>query len=526
MGQLHQTNSPKAGLTAFEHLSSNSSGQDMAQEPAIWSRQYTTVQLLVLFLTLVFVTIIRRRYFSPLSHIPGPFLASFSRLWHMRYIIRGDQQMVLAKAHEKYGPFVRIANDEVSVCHENAVKSLLIAPLHKSKWYKIFVLPDYRTPGPLGFRDPKEKLRLNMSFRQGFDAKYVIRSEPYMDDVLVKLLSWLDKSSEEKTSLRLGEFFSYAAYDVTGEVTFSQSFGFTEKGEDIGGAIAVNEAMELFFVLFGYIRYVSYIFCNPLTTWLGVLPLGYMGEKAKSALAERKKNPDARFDIAAHWFRALEKNGPTKIWNEGMVVASAISNLGAGSDTISCAMQSFVYHLIRHSNAWQRMRDEIDSAQKEGRCQDQIVTYDDAAKLPFLQANIKEALRIFAPVPMGLPRVVPKSGTKLGDITFTEGTVLSCNPYVLHTSKHLWGPDAAEYNPDRWLGPDAANLERFFCPWGAGWASCPGQHIARIQMSKMAANLVRDYDFRQVNPEEEWEYKAYFTVVPHGWPVYVTKREK
>lgn len=49
----------------------------------------------------------------------------------MRYIIRGDQQIVLAKAHEKYGPFVRIAHDEVSVCHENAVKSLFIAPLHK-----------------------------------------------------------------------------------------------------------------------------------------------------------------------------------------------------------------------------------------------------------------------------------------------------------------------------------------------------------------------------------------------------------
>lgn len=89
------------------------------------------VQLLVLFLTLVFVIIIRRRYFSPLSHIPGPFLASFSRLWHMRYIIRGDQQIVLARAHERYGPFVRIAHDEVSVCHENAVKSLFIAPLHK-----------------------------------------------------------------------------------------------------------------------------------------------------------------------------------------------------------------------------------------------------------------------------------------------------------------------------------------------------------------------------------------------------------
>lgn len=178
-----------------------------------------------------------------------------------------------------------------------------------------------------------------MSFRQGDEARHVFRSEPYLDEVLVKLLSWLDKSSEEKTPLKLGDFFSYAAYDIIGEVTFSKSFGFMEEGEDIGGAIAMNEAMELFFVLFGYIRYVSYTFCNPLTTWLGILPLGYMGDRAKRALAERKKNPDARFGIAAHWFRALEKNGPSKIWNDDMVVAAAVSNLGAGSDTVSCAMQ-------------------------------------------------------------------------------------------------------------------------------------------------------------------------------------------
>lgn len=171
-----------------------------------------------------------------------------------------------------------------------------------------------------------------------------------------------------------------------------------------------------------------------------------------------------------------------------------------------------MYYLIRHPNAWQRIRDEIDNARKEGRCQDQIITDDDAAKLPFLQANIKEALRIFAPVPskqpvsmisiiyymthiflVGLPRIVPKGGIKFDDTLFPEGVVVSCNPYVLHTSKDLWGPDAAEYNPDRWFGPNAATLERFFCPWGAGWASCPGQYMARIQMSKMAVSLATLY---------------------------------
>lgn len=66
--------------------------------------------------------------------------------------------------------------------------------------------------------------------------------------------------------------------------------------------------------------------------------------------------------------------------------------------------------------------------------------------------------------------------------------MLSINPYVLQTSKALWGSDATEFKPERWFASDAARLERFFCPWGAGWASCPGQHIARIEMSKIAVS--------------------------------------
>lgn len=66
-----------------------------------------------------------------------------------------------------------------------------------------------------------------------------------------------------KDFFEAGRLLLLCGYDITGEVTFSKSFGFTEEGEGIGGAIAVNEAMELFFVLIGYIRFVSFIFCNP-----------------------------------------------------------------------------------------------------------------------------------------------------------------------------------------------------------------------------------------------------------------------
>lgn len=41
----------------------------------------------------------------------------------------------------------------------------------------------------------------------------------------------------------------------------------------------------------------------------------------------------------------------------------------------------------------------------------------------------------------------------------------------------------------------------------------------------MAATFVRDYNIELVDKEKEWKWKAYFTVVPHSWPVYVFKAE-
>lgn len=46
-----------------------------------------------------------RRYLSPIRHIPGPFVASFTRLWHIRQIFAGDQNLNLIKLHDKHGNF-------------------------------------------------------------------------------------------------------------------------------------------------------------------------------------------------------------------------------------------------------------------------------------------------------------------------------------------------------------------------------------------------------------------------------------
>ncbi|XMA20785.1 hypothetical protein WAI453_013576 [Rhynchosporium graminicola] len=189
------------------------------------------------------------------------------------------------------------------------------------------------------------------------------------------------------------------------------------------------------------------------------------------------------------------------------------------------AIQSFIYHMIQHPEAWSKVRSEIDTAQARGLCLDPVITFNDAEQLPYFKACVKEALRIFSPTTMGLPRVVPKNGITIAGRLFREGTILSISPYVVHSSKEIWGADAQVWNPERWISGDSKDLERNWLVFSAGYMMCLGRHFAKMQISKIAASLVRDYDIRQVDPKNIWDYQANFTALTHSWPVYVKKRK-
>lgn len=54
---------------------------------------------------------------------------------------------------------------------------------------------------------------------------------------------------------------------------------------------------------------------------------------------------------------------------------------------------------------------------------------------------------------------------------------------------------------------------------------CPGQHLADIEISKIAGTLIRDYDLELVNPDQEWVVTSWFTAMPEKWYVNLKRRK-
>jgi cytochrome P450 len=359
------------------------------------------------------------------------------------------------------GYFVRIAPNEVSVSHPDAVRKILAAPLHKGHWYKVIAFPDGRFENPMSATDPALKNGLSRHLAPAYTLPNLLRSEGNISQAIGLLFAWLDKYSVSGKPIDLDKFFTFTTSDVIGEVIFSKPFGFLRDGRDIDNTIANAHPQAAYVSVAGFFRWFHVLFLsNPLITWLGVTPWGHLINTAMSAIKERQANPDAGFDALAHWLHMLEQN-PGRM-QEHEVQSAAFNAIAAGNETVAAALQAFVYYMIRHPNAWQRARDEVDATGIEG-----LASFADAQKLPFLQACIKEALRIFGPASMGLPRVVPKGGLTIHDRTLPEGTIVSVNIWVIHYSKEIWGHDAREFKPDRWFRKGAARLEKYFIPVSA-----------------------------------------------------------
>lgn len=155
----------------------------------------------------------------------------------------------------------------------------------------------------MGETDPATKNELSRHLASGYALSSILESEPAIDNMIELLLGWLDEHSDERKPIDLDRFFTFTTYDVVGEVTFSKPFGFLREGRDVGNAITNSLNHNIYVAVGGYVRWLVLLVANPFVTWLKILPFGHIIDTAMSAIKERAKNPDARFDAAAHWFR-------------------------------------------------------------------------------------------------------------------------------------------------------------------------------------------------------------------------------
>ena len=129
----------------------------------------------------------------------------------------------------------------------------------------------------------------------------------------------------------------------------------------------------------------------------------------------------------------------------------------------SCAI---AYYLAANPEVQHKLQEELDAAL--GGVDDPVISYEQAKRLPYLEAVINEGLRIHSTSGLGLPREVPPGGLTVCGRYFPEGTILSVPTYTIHRDPGVWGSDVDIFRPERWFERDKTELQKAFNPFSFG----------------------------------------------------------
>lgn len=411
-------------------------------------------------------------------HIPGPFLAKFSRLWYFSRVCSANFEKENIELHRKYGRIVRLAPNMYSIDDPATVGKIYGATskMPKSDWYDGFSDPFFPKTNwnPFVERDIKKHAEIKRSYHTIYSTSSLLSYEGLVDSCTDLLTQRFDEFTETGEKVDLMHWFQCYGYDVIGNITFSKRFRFLDNGEDRAGLMAAIHNFTSWSAIIGIIpelRTVSFLFMV-LFRLGGATGRSYFADFITSSVRERlaviqsSKQESSHSDDGGPTTKAqdfIEKlliqreKHPERI-TDYHFMSMAFVNVGAGADTTALSLSAVMYYLCRNPGVLSKLRKEVDECGLHSHFE-----YTHAQKLPYLQATIKEALRLHAGTALPLWREVDDQGLTVDGFVFPKGSVVGINTWVAHYNEEVFGKDAADFRPERWIDAqqnDPVSLKR------------------------------------------------------------------
>jgi cytochrome P450 len=203
-----------------------------------------------------------------------------------------------------------------------------------------------------------------------------------------------------------------------------------------------------------------------------------------------------------------------------MAAERIIDNLAtfllAGHETTAKALTWTLYILARAPDWQERVRDEVLSVAGHGR-----IEADAIAKLPLTARVLKEAMRLYPPVPV-MTRVTAEE-TEIGGKHLPKPTLIVMPIFAIHRHKLLW-QDPGRFDPDRFLPENEAKYPRTqFMPFGYGQRVCIGFSFAILEATAVLATLLQSVRF-EWDGRHEPEPISRVTLRPKGGMPLIVRR--
>ena len=449
--------------------------------------------------------------FSPLARIPGPKLYALTNLRLAYDDYRGTRTRTIHHLHETYGPVVRIGPSEVSFNSLSALRKIYGAGSAVGRpraFYHVFDIHGHAHM--FTFFSSAEHAARKKMLSQIYAKSNILSKGSSVGSIIrnkvANFVSLVERGEGGKVG-DLARSLHFFALDNITAVVFGKP---QDKGGGVGGAtsaltgevgdecilsdIEERTARRYSWFQLHFPMYTSLAMtCGPSVTnvldLLGLLPgekpIAYSGlQDYAMQTCDKYQNDDGFLSeqddsVIA---RLLSKKDTTPAGaglSDFDIAAECADHLDAGLKTTSDTLLFAIWALSLPGNKQyqERLVAEVCAAMgselelNEDKTSLSAATCD---SLPFLDAIIKETLRLYAPIPASQPRS-STSDVVIDGYTVPAGTIVSCQAYSLHRKTDVFD-DPYRFDPDRWLVGEekVAEMRRWWWPFSSGARTCLG----------------------------------------------------
>lgn len=319
---------------------------------------------------------------------------------------------------------------------------------------------------------------------------------------------------EPAANIDMVQMYSFMAFDVMSDLTFGQATGMLDNGE-------ISPWLK---IVYGYVKATNLmvvirfiIVFRPFTGFvISRQDIDARNEHFKNStriLDERLRRGRDEPDI---WNLVETKN--EGLLTHGQVHANAAVFMSAGTETIATQLCGITYLLLSHPRQLERLLCEIRSFPHR-----EDLSLEQLRQLPYLNACLKEGLRLYPPVAEGLPRRIARDSAPVLGYHLAPDTTVYVSPYAANRSLVNF-EDPNLFRPERWLlmsryDSDHRSALQFF---STGPRNCLGKKCAKSvskisyfdfdkldslayhEMRLALARVLYSFDLTLKDPDKDW----------------------
>ncbi|EFY88108.1 benzoate 4-monooxygenase cytochrome P450 [Metarhizium acridum CQMa 102] len=441
-----------------------------------------------------------------LKHIPGPPGAGLSIWWLLRSTLGGRTHLDLYEVCRKYGPIARVGPNDVVTSDAKLAMHILGARSQytRSSWYNGLRFE----PGKnniISMRDDALHAVMRSKMAGGYSGKEVEYLEFKIDKSVTNLVNLLDSYVRDGRPFDFARKIHFFALDVISELAFGEPFGDLTTDSDVHNLVTDIETYLPYLIVSTVMSWMIPVLGLPIFRPLMPSEHDVLGIGRLVGFVIRLTAVDDSI-LIPWWCRiakrvAAERYGPSRKIQRDMVgsfvargltqeqteseIAAQINGSIAGSDTTATGIRATFLHAITNPRVLARLQAEI----QESELSWPVAADAEIRKMPFVQATIKEGLRMLPPVAGFMSKEVPADGDCWNGLSFPPGTRIGLCMMGIMRQRDVFGADADEFRPERWLGATPDMEATWGLVFGSGKWACLGKNIARMEMNKVLVEV-------------------------------------